>query len=386
MANNTHSSSASSAAGSCCQASALEDAEATFCIECGKPLLRCMAFQECGGVVDQSGMCPVCVQPHLHITPGATLHAAVGGSVAVPLELVNGSQVDRPLFVKRLWIREKGDWREERLGWEKLQPGESAPATVTACEMDAHGLHGIAIMWEVATQWKTRQEHFAFSSLVQIEIANQAAEQGTNIQITAENQTGNVIQIHERDRNATGGGRVVEKIDMIVQRQDKLEREMGLRGMDDGSTISRSARFVLRGFADDHVLAASRPIVTPDATLRFGRTYLRGQGGDIDARLLLQTEDGILDEVESEFISRRHFEIYVENERPMLRVLSNNGVRVNGSGYGVDKLVQLADGDEIAPLRQDQQALSIKLRFRRELSSISAIELTRSPPWREDAQ
>jgi FHA domain len=370
--------------GHCCRASALEDAEATFCIECGEPLLRCMAFEECGGIVDETGLCPVCVRPQLQIVPGATMKAAVGGSVAVPFELVNGSGVDRPLFVKRLWSREKGEWREERLGWEKLASGERAPASVTAKEIDAHGLHEIEIMWEVATQWLTREEHFAFSTRVLLEIPERVSEGSTTIQISSENQmNGNIIQLQERDRGATGGQRIVEKLDMNVHRLDRLEREMGMRGLASGEVMLRSARFRYTGFGDGNVLANDKPIVTADAMLHFGRGDLRGTGGRTDARLLLQAADGTLDKDSTLRLSREHFDIYVENARPILRVASQNGVRVNGNAYGQDKLVTLADGDVIAPLVKAPDAISLTVRFRRELNRVSAVELHRTPAWRD---
>jgi len=371
---------------SCCIANALDDPEATFCIECGKPLLRCMAFQECGGIVNDKGLCPVCVKPHLHITEGATMKAPVGGSVAVPLELANGSQVDRPLFIKRLWSRERGDWREERLGWEKLQPGESAPASVTACELDKPGLHEIQIMWELATQWKARAEHFAFSTSLLLEIASEEAGHSTNIHINAENQQGNVMQFTVPESSGGGASRTITKLDMPVTPLDRMERELGLRGIDGEAVLPRSAKFVLKGFGKDQTLADSRPIVTSDATLRFGRALLRNKGSDIDARLLLQGEDGSIDEKLSAFVSRRHFEIFVENERPILKVLSENGVRVNGKAYGIDKLVQLADGAEIAPLVKAPELLNLQVRFRRERSNISEVELSRTPAWRESGE
>jgi len=370
--------------GQCCRISALESPDATFCIECGEPLLRCMAFEECGGIVDETGLCPVCVRLQLQLVPGATMKAAVGGSVAVPFELVNGSGVDRPLFVKRLWSREKGELREERLGWERLSPGERGPATVTACEIDTHGQHKIEIMWEVATQWLTREEHFVFSATVLLEIPEKIVEAGATIQISSENQmNGNVIQITNPDRNAAGSERLVDRLDMNVKRLDRTERDMGIRGIDQQSVMLRSARFRYFGFGPGQVLANDKPIVTADAMLHFGRADLRGQGGRSDARLLLQDGDGGLDRENSLRINREAFDIYIENERPMLRVSGQFGLRVNGNAFGQDKRVALADGDVIAPLVADQQAVSIAVRFRRELDRVSAVELTRAPPWTE---
>lgn len=367
----------------CCRATAMEDGSSTFCWECGKPLLRCMAFQECGGIVDETGLCPVCVRPHLQVQPGATLKASVGGSVAVPFDLVNGSKVDRPLFVKGLWSREKGEWREERLGWEKLAPGERAPASVTACEIDSTGLHQIEIMWAVATQWRTREEHFAYSTSIYLEVPDSERDAGSNIQVTAEN--GNIIQIHERDRTGSGGDRIIEALDMNVQRLDLEERKLGLRSIDGEVQFCRSATFEFKGFAPGHTPPSGQPIVTPDAMLVFGRAHSRAQGGDADVRVLVTDKEGAVDEQRSLVISRRHFEIYSENDRPVLRVAGGNGLRVNGKAYGPDKKVVLQDGDRIAPLVDERDALVVEVRFRRELRRVTKVVLTRVPAAVEGA-
>ncbi len=362
---------------SCCLASALQEDDATFCMECGKPLLRCMAFQECGGIVDESGMCPVCVQPHLQITPGALMKAAVGGSVAVPFELANDSKVDRPLFVTGLWSRERGEWREERLGWEKLAPGEHARASVTACELNSHGLHEIEIMIAVATQWRTREEHFAFSTSLLLDVPNPTVDPGSNIQISADD--GNIIQIHGREQSDGGSERSDKTLHMKLRRVEVEERELGLRSIDGNLRFSRDASFEFRGFSPEHAPTFNQPIVTPDAMLVFGRAHSRAQGGDTDVRLLVFGTDGEVDEARSVAISRRHFEVYAENGRPILRVAGSNGVRVNGKAYGPDKKVMLQEGDVIAPLVDAPDALSLNVAFRRELNRITQVVMTRSP-------
>ena len=371
-------------------ATALEDRTATFCMECSKPLLRCMAFQECGGIVDETGLCPVCVRPHLQITPGASLRAPVGGTVSVPFDLVNASGVDRPLFVKGLWSREESEsgseWRKERLGWEKLLSGERAAASVTARELGTPGSKTIEIMFAVATQWRTRQEHFAFSTRLLLDIPAENQDSGPTIQISSENQmNGNIIQLHERERRPEDEGKVIEVLDMRIRRLDLEERKLGLRGKPDGTRIARSAPFSFHGFLPERAPAKPTPIVTPDAMLTFGRAPTRGHGGDADVRLLVADSAGAIDEESSRRISRRHFEIYVENERPMLRVAGQNGVRINGAAFGPDKLVQLEDGDEIAPLVAEPDAITLKLRFRRELDRIAAIDITRKPAEGEKA-
>ncbi len=364
----------------CCIASALDDGDATFCIECGKPLLRCMAFQECGGIVDESGMCPICVQPHLQIIPGATMKAAVGGSVAVPFYLMNDSKVDRPLFIKGIWSRERGEWRKERVGWEKLAPGERAQASATSCEMSRPGLHEIEIMWAVTTQWRTREEHFAFSTRLFIEIAEASSDKPMNIQISSQNDmNGTIIQIDPHGKSDGESSRTVEALDMNVRRVEREERRLGLRSIDGSIRFSRAANFEFEGFGPDFAPTLNQPIVTPDAMLVFGRAHSRAQGGDTDVRLLVTKPDGEVDEQRSVAISRRHFEVYVENGRPILRVAGSNGVRVSGKAYGPDKKVMLQDGDVIAPLVDAPDALSLKVAFRRELNRVTQVVMTRSP-------
>lgn len=368
----------------CCMATALEDGSATFCMECGKPLLRCMAFQECGGIVDDTGLCPVCVRPHLQITPGATMKAPVGGSVAVPFELVNASGIDRPLFIKGLWSRESGEWREERLGWEKLLRAERAAASVTARELSSPGLHEIEIMFAVSTQWRTRQEQFAFSTRVQLEIPAEARDSAPTIEISSKNQmNGNIIQLQEREKRPDDEGRVLEVIDMRIRRLDREECELGLRRNEDGSGVPRSALFEFFGFSAERAPAGAAPILNPDSMIVFGRAPLRSKGGETDVRLLIADDgSGQVDEVLSRQISRRHFEIYIENERPILRVAASNGLRINGKAFGPDKTVLLSDGDRICPLVDDPEKVSLEVRFRRELDRIAGLRVTRSPSER----
>jgi hypothetical protein len=341
-----------------------------------------MAFQECGGLVGEDGLCDVCVAPHLQIIPGATMKAPVGGSVALPFDLYNGSSVDRPLLVTGLWCREKQDWRKERLGWEQLEPGARAPASVTAMEFDRAGLHEVEIMWTVATRWRAREESFAFSTRVLLTIAGDHDSSGPVVQISSENEmNGNVIQITDNSgRGNRDEGKVVSAIDMNIQRLDLEERRLGLRGISQEMRVPRSATFSFRGFAPTDAPLSGLPAVTQDGALAFGRSRTRNEGGEGDVRLLATDGQGRVDESMSQMISRRHFELYVENDRLMLHVSGSNGLRVNGSAIGVDKVVQLKDGDEIAPLLKAPDALKLSVRFGCERDQVTAITLTRTPP------
>lgn len=371
----------------CCRRGVAADPAMLFCEDCGQPLARCMAFQECGGLVGEDGLCPVCVAPHLQIIPGATMNAPVGGSVALPFQLYNASRVDRPLLVTGLWSREKGDWRQERLGWEQLAPGVRAPASVTAREFDRPGLHEVEIMWSVATRWRARAEHFAFSTRVLLSIAAEHQAGGPVVQISSENEmNGNVIQITDSSgRSARDEGKVVSAIDMNIQRLDRAERELGLRGLEGGLRVPRSAAFSFAGFFTADAPESGRPALTSDGVLAFGRSRARRAGGDGDVRLLAMRGDGTIDEDLSQMISRRHFGLYVENDRLMLHVNGGNGLRINGAARRVDDIVQINDGDTIAPIAKAADAVSLTVRFTREFDAVSAITVTRAP-WQMDPQ
>ncbi|HOZ27183.1 MAG TPA: hypothetical protein PLH23_18055, partial [Hyphomonadaceae bacterium] len=72
----------------CCYQHALAK-DAVFCGECGKPLLRCMAYQECGGLVGDDGCCSVCVRPQLFLDKDAVTDVKAGGVLVLPLVFYN---------------------------------------------------------------------------------------------------------------------------------------------------------------------------------------------------------------------------------------------------------------------------------------------------------
>lgn len=364
----------------CCYASIQADPGAVFCTDCGSPLVRCMAFQECRGLVGDDGLCSQCVDARLVIVPGATMRAPIGGHVAVPFNFFNASKIDRPLFVTGLWSRERGEWRFERLGWEKLDPGARASASVTACEIEAAGLHEIVIMWSIATRWKMREENFVFSTRVLLTIGDDKDRAGSTIQISSENQmNGNIIQIHEREPQPGEDGKVIDAIDMKLDRLDREERELGLRGMAGGERVTCGTVFDFKGFPAGEVPRSGLPVVTPQGLLVFGRSDSRRSGGESDVQLLVYGEEGEIDEAMSQSISRRHFELYVQNDRLMLHVSGGNGLCVNGVVHGQDETALLGDGDVIAPLTESPGELAIRVDFRREASRISKVTVTREP-------
>ena len=365
----------------CCYASAI-DVGATFCAVCGKPLLRCMAFEECGGLVDDVGLCTICVAPHVQLTPGAMMNAPIGGEVTLPFDLANQSAVGRPLFVTGLWSREgREDWRRERLDWERLDAGARGSASVTATSIERAGTHKIDIMVTVATRWRWRQENWAFATSVLLAVKDDDDKAGGPVvQISGENiGHGNLINISGQvGGDAHEDSRITKAIDLPMQRLDVAERDLGLRGMEGNLRVPRNTPVIFAGFAKGEHPPSGKPIATINGLVAFGRARTKGEGAG-DVRLVAPGPDGVVDEDLSRLISRRHFELYIENDRLVLRVTGSNGTRINEKAYGPDKTAILNHGDRIAPIVQDSDRLAIDVRFSCELNRVSAITLTRNP-------
>lgn len=361
----------------CCYASAMEN-DATFCAECGSALVRCMAFEECGGLLDDNGLCTVCVDPQLQIDAGALTAAKVGAAVALPLSVTNASVVGRPLFVTGLYIREGGaDWREEDLGWERLIAGETRPTSVRIDQLDRSGVHGVEIMITVASRWRWRQECYALTARMTLSVEDESAK-GHVVNIGGESAGhGNTVYISgKRDGVAK---RVSDQAFLLgLVRAEKEERRLGLRGVSDGVSVPRNTRIEWRGFPKTEV-PSDGIILTMDGILGVGRSRTRQDGGLGDVRLLAEAKNGNVDKDISRMISRRHFEIYNECDRLILRVNAQSGLRINGEAYGPDKTVILNSSDTISPLVNTNSDINLQTTFRIEHGLVRAVTFARLP-------
>lgn len=363
----------------CCYTSAV-DAEATYCGDCGKPLIRCMAAEECGGLLDDQGLCTVCVSPHLQVDAGALKVAKVGGAVSLPVSIANLSVVGRPIFVTRLWSREaSGDWREESLGWERLDAGQSRPVSITANKIERAGAHSVEILVELASRWRWRQECYAFSAVLRLMVEGEDTSNAPVVTLGGESAGhGNTVYISGASEKSTTPDTTSEAIDLEMVRAEKEERLLGIRGIDENLWVPRNTRFQWRGFAKDHT-TGDGPILTPDGLLAVGRARSRRAGGPGDIRLLAVSPDGSVDEDVSRLISRRHFELFVECNRLVLRINGTGGVRINEKAYGPGKSVALADGDVIEPIVKSEGELRLHVEFKTQHRSVEDVIISRSP-------
>ena len=361
----------------CCYNAALDE-DATFCGECGSPLMRCMVYDACAGLLDEHGLCSVCVSPIAFLNIGAPTRAAIGDALALPFIIANGSDVDRPVFITNAWSREgDGDWRELNLSWERLESGERRPMTVRADQLRHAGVHNVQIMLAVSSRWRWREERFAYIGSASIEV-EAGDKNGPVVNIGGQSAGhGNTVYISGQDKTKAASA-LTEPRQIPLVRAEREERKMGVRGYDEHLWTPRSAPIQWRGFPKAET-PFDGPIVTSDGLLGAGRTRARAEGGLGDIRLLAETQDGKIDEGLSRMISRRHFELYIERDRLMLRVTGSGGLRINGEALGANKTAALVDGDVIAPLVKAEEAFQLAVGFDVEHGKVSAVTITRTP-------
>lgn len=363
----------------CCYTAAV-DSDSTYCGECGKPIIRCMAIEECGGLLDDDGLCTVCVAPHLQVDAGALKVAKVGGAVALPVSIANVSVVERPIFVTRVWSREaSGKWQDVRLGWERLDAGQSRPVSIIANELHHAGAHSIEILVELSTRWRWREERYAFSAGLTLQVKAEDKSIGPTVTVGGDTAGhGNTVYISGKSEAPAELETTIEALDLEMLRAEVEERDRGIRGLEGGVCVPRNVPIAWRGFAPERT-PLDGPILTTDSLLAVGRARARRAGGTGDVRLLVDSLDGSLDEDLSRLISRRHFELYVECDRLMVRVIGTGGLRVDGKAYGPGKAIALDDGARIEPLVKSPDVLSLEVQFQIEFNLVTQVIVSRLP-------
>lgn len=370
----------------CCYQHALTP-DAVFCGECGKPLLRCMAYQECGGLVGDDGCCSVCVRPQLFLDQDAVTDVKAGGVLVLPLVFYNASSIARPLFITDVWMREgDGPRRRIELPWKRLDPGGSNRLSVQTGALERQGRHGIEITFAAATNYFMREERFAFTSSLGLEV-----EQGGSLVI---NQTINAsgvgagsdtvyapirLETTGEQRRSGASGKAAE---LGLQRADAFEAANGVRGYAEGplkgAVVSRGARIVWKGFGADG--PAAGPITTADSILALGRGKTLAEGGDNHVQLLVTDAKGVVDEQLSQAISRRHLELFIQSGRLCARVTGSAGIAIGDHKHGADDAIaEIGQGDVIKVLPKFGDALGLQVRMRANHGQVDEITITRAP-------
>lgn len=378
----------------CCYQAALKEG-AVFCGECGKPLLRCMAYSECGGLVGDDGRCSVCVRPQLFLDKDAVTDVKAGGVLVLPLVFYNASGIARPLFITDVWMREgESPRRKIELPWKRLDAGGSNRLNIQTGALERQGRHGIEITFAAATNYFMREERFAFTSSLGLEV-----EQGGSLVINQTINTSGVgagadtiyapirlETVSDQIRKAQVGGKAAE---LALQRADNFEASNGVRGYTEGAlkgvVVDRSARIVWKGFGANG--PSSGPITTQDSIIALGRGKAMAEGGDNQIQLLVTDAKGALDEHLSQALSRRHIEIFIQSGRLCARVTGSAGVLIGDRRHGADDaLAVIEHGDLIRLLPKFPDALGLQVRMRAVHGHVDEITITRVPAIPEDSK
>ncbi len=155
----------------CCYTAAL-DTHVDFCPECGSPLFRCFAFNECKNLVNPQGYCEVCVQPKLALAPGAIIEASVGEVLSIPFILSNMSPAGRPLTVLQILKDEQRIQLGElvRLDWETLEADRERAFSVVTAPLTQSGVHRLRLILVLASCQGDIEEHYAFTAEIAIPV------------------------------------------------------------------------------------------------------------------------------------------------------------------------------------------------------------------------
>ncbi len=366
---------------SCCFKTAA-DASASFCGDCGKPVLRCMAWAECGGLVGDDGRCTVCVRPQLFLDKGAVREVKVGGRMVLPLLFRNDAAVGRPLFVTRVWVKEgNGERVQQELAWERLDGGMALPWSLQTSPLDVAGRVRIEISFAVATRYRWRQETFLFVAELDME-AEGGGELVINQTIHASDAATAYAPIRIDPSRMAKAAAAIQPAQLALVRGERLERAEAIRGYPDDGAIQRGARLHWKGFASSEA-PMDGPITAPDSLLGFGRALTRRSGGEGDVRLLVRDADGVIDDGLSAAISRRHLDLFIQDGRLYVHAAGGTGLLLNDRSLGRGSIAPIQDGDTLSVLPMAKSAISLTFSFKAHHRIVEDITIQRAPAFRE---
>lgn len=375
-------------ASECCRMAA-RDPEAVFCGECGTPLLRCAAHEDCGGLVDQNGFCPECFALGLFLDGGAMRQAKLGAALALPFILRNANDNGRAVFITGVHVRQGNTPRRTlELAWERIDSGQSATWMLQTAPLEQAGNQALEIIIVASSRARWREETFAFVATLDLSVEDDGGvviNQTINVtQGGAPGALGNTIYApiriegDRRDDSTSTGDGPSGPSPLALMRADSFERSQKLRGMASGARVSRLARVQWRGFLPGEA-ASDGPILTADGMLSLGRARTKAQSGSGDVRLLVRSADGTRDDTMSEAISRRHADLFIQNGRLCVRAAGGAGLRVADQGLQTGEVLELGDGDRIHILPRHKNLIALDVSLQGHHGEIDTITLTRVP-------
>lgn len=338
-------------------------------------------------MVDASGFCPSCFNLELYLDSGAARRAKVGAAMTLPLIVANAGAHGRALFITEFWVRQgAGERKQQELPWERLDAGQSAPWTLQTQPLQQTGRQGLEVILVAASRSRWREEIFAVAANLEIGVEDDGKVVVNQTIHVAGGETAGAghtvyapIRIEGEDRGrGDQDSATTAPSPLALTRADGFERARGLRGDPQVGRVDRTVRLAWKGFSSDEA-GPPGPILTPDGLLALGRSRIKSRGGVNDARLVVRDAGGALNAALSEEISRRHFDLFVQNGALCVRAAGQSGLRVGDQGLRQGEVASLSDGERIVVLPKHPQALAIDVRFETHHGVVEQVTLTRQP-------
>lgn len=367
--------------GTCCQQYA-GDSDIGFCPDCGHAFLRCHAFAECKSLVTPDGRakaCPVCVAPQLMIDPRAVIKARKGDRLSIPLILLNGSSVGRPLWVKRI-IKRLGDQYEPlSLTWEQVEARTERHFSVDVPPLVDGGTTTAGLILVVASRYKNIEEEYAFEAEMLITVSE---GQGGNTTINVTN-TNSTYYAPVRGETPVAPQEQSAPTTLNLQPAEVYELAQGIRGYRaEKLRVPRHVEFAFTGFPERDTPPAGATAMTRGRLACGRNSRTPDPAADAvpnDVCLRAYDGQGAVDEPGTMAISRHHFDLLVLNDRLCLHARSTRGLELNGKTLESGEVVVLAPGDRLVPIPGRPDKLVLEFDFSSSFGWVDRVEVSRTP-------
>lgn len=367
--------------GTCCPQYA-GDSEIGFCPDCGHPFLRCHAFAECKSLVTPDGRakaCQVCVAPQLMIDPRAVITARKGDRLSIPLILMNGSTVGRPLWVKRI-VKRLGDQYEPlSLTWEQVEARTERHFSVDVPPLVDGGTTTAGLILVVASRYKNIEEEYAFEAEMLITVS--AGQDGnTTINITNTNST---YYAPVRGETPASGPAPAGPTTLNLQPAEVYELAQGIRGYRaEKLRVPRHVEFAFAGFPERDAPPAGATAMQRGRLACGRNSRTPDPGADAvpnDVCLRAYDAEGVVDEPGTMAISRHHFDLLVLNDRLCVHTRSTRGLELNGKTLESGEVAVLAPGDRLVPIPGRPDKLVLEFDFSSSFGWVDRVDVSRTP-------
>jgi len=362
----------------CCRRSA-SDPGIEFCPVCGQQLLRCLAYADCAGLVNQSGACDECVKPILLMASGAGVQTKKGERVSISLVLRNGSNV-RPILVKRIARLDDTSEVPLRLTWQQIEPGGDRHFNLDTPPLEVGGSYTFTAMVVVSIVYDGIEESYAYQGSVLLRTVSEDAQNvSTTITVLGNIEgTGHLLNANAKGNMQTGAAGAEQLTQVPLQRGDSYELDNGFRGYtQEKFRVPRNVNLAFAGFSTDDAPQSAR-ILASRGRFKVGRNS-RTFSDPNDLCLRAYKSSGEYDEPATNAISRHHFDLIVANDRMYAQALAGSGIRVNNDVIPTGELVLLRPGDKLVPIPDHPEKVALQFTFSRKLNAVDRVTVLRTP-------